>query len=109
MPTSHNHGPEPIPLGDPQPGQSEPNPEPVGDPQPGKPGPESNHRAHSTSWEISASKKVDDLSRHESKHDQDPKHAPKSLPKPNAREKTPDGNRHDAPRAPGGNPGHGDV
>ena len=33
--------------------------------------------------EMSASKKVDDLSRHESKHDMDPKHDPKL----NAREK----------------------
>jgi hypothetical protein len=37
--------------------------------------------------ERSASKKVDDLSRHESKHDTDPKHDPKL----NAREKTHEG------------------
>jgi hypothetical protein len=37
--------------------------------------------------ETTASKKVDDLSRHESKHDTDPKHDPKH----NAREKTHEG------------------
>ena len=37
--------------------------------------------------EMNASKKVDDLSRHESKHDTDPKHDPKL----NVREKTHEG------------------
>jgi hypothetical protein len=40
---------------------------------------------NTTSWEITASKKVDDLSRHESRHDSDPKPDPKR----NAREKAP--------------------
>jgi hypothetical protein len=39
--------------------------------------------------ERSASKKVDDLSRHESKHDTDPKHDPKH----NLREKATDGTK----------------
>lgn len=94
MPTTKHPEPDPRPFGDPQPGQSEPNPPPAGDPERDRPGPDA------TSWEVVASKKVDDLSKHESKHDMDPKHDPKR----NAREKTPDGTKHEARQPPGGEP-----
>ena len=51
--------------------------------QPGFPGLERKIGYVPNFREMSASKKVDDLSRHESKHDTDPKHDPKL----NAREK----------------------
>jgi hypothetical protein len=45
------------------------------------------HLGHPRNFrEFSASKKVDDISRHESRHDDDPKHDPKANP----REKTPE-------------------
>jgi hypothetical protein len=55
--------------------------------QPGFPGLERKVGYVPNFREISASKKVDDLSRHESKHDTDPKHDPKH----NAREKVQEG------------------
>jgi hypothetical protein len=51
------------------------------------------------------SKKVDDISRHESRHDD----APKQAPKPNAREKTPDAARPDIYQPQGGKPFPGSV
>ena len=105
MPTIKHPEHDPRPIGDPQPGQSEPTPGPIGDPERDKPGPDSDRRVNSTSWEISASKKVDDLSRHESKHDTDPKHDPKR----NAREKTPDGTKPDAHNHQADKPMDGDT
>jgi len=55
--------------------------------QPGFPGLERKIGDIPNFRETTASKKVDDLSRHESKHDTDPKHDPKL----NAREKTHEG------------------
>jgi len=54
-------------------------------------------------WQISASKKVDDISKHESRHDPrfDPKHGAK--PKPE------DGAKPGANQDKGGKPTHGDV
>ena len=92
MPTIKHPERDPRPFGDPQPGQSEPNPQPIGDPKRDKPGPDSNDRVNPASREVLASKKVDDISKHESKHDTDPKHDPKR----NAREKAPDETKHDA-------------
>lgn len=107
MPTSPKPNQSPKPIGDPPPAKPDREPVPAGDPQPDKPGPDPKSNVAPTAWEISASKKVDDLSRHESKHDLDPKHDPKNLPKPNAREKTSDGIRHDVPQPQGGNPAPG--
>lgn len=98
MPTTKPREPDPRPVGDPQPGQSEPNPQPTGDPKREEPGPDAKDRPTSTSWEVVASKKVDDLSKHESNHDTDPKHDPKR----NSREKTPDETKHEARQPPGG-------
>ena len=63
------------------------NPEPMKDPRPANPGQERKIGDVPNFREMTASKKVDDLSRHESKHDTDPKHDPKL----NAREKTHEG------------------
>ena len=52
---------------------------------------------------MTASKKVDDLSRHESKHDMAPKHDPKF----NAREKAPDTKHPGAGQPQGGKPAPG--
>ena len=108
MPTTKPRERDPRPVGDPQPGQSEPNPQPIGDPKQEEPGPDANNRGSASSWELVASKKVDDLSKHESKHDTDPKHDPKHDPKRNAREKTPDGTEHEArqPSDGGSKPGN---
>jgi len=54
--------------------------------------------------EMTASKKVDDISRHESKHDSAPKHEPK----PNAREKS-DANKPGFGQPQGGKPLPGSV
>lgn len=103
MPTTKPRERDPRPVGDPQPGQSEPNPQPIGDPKQEEPGPDAKDGLASTSWEVVASKKVDDLSKHESKHDTDPKHDPKH----NAREKTLDGTEHETRQPPddGSKPG----
>jgi len=60
------------------------NPDSTPNPQPANPGLERKIGDVPNFREMTASKKVDDLSRHESKHDTDPKHDPKL----NAREKT---------------------
>ena len=66
--------------------------------QPGFPGLE-RKIAHVPNFrEMSASKKVDDLSRHESKHDTDPKHDPKQ----NAREKGHEGVKPQGEKPPPG-------
>jgi hypothetical protein len=62
-------------------------PRPTQNPEPAHPGLESRIGDEPKPIETTASKKVDDISRHESKHDMDPKHAPKQ----NAREKATDG------------------
>ena len=98
MPTTKHPEPDPRPFGDPQPGQSEPNPQPIGDPERDRPGPDSAYKVDSTSREVLASKKVDDISKHESKHDTDPKRDPKRNP----REKAPDGTKPEAHQPPGG-------
>ncbi len=58
-------------------------PQPTQNPQTPHPGLESRIGDSPKPVETTASKKVDDLSRHESKHDMAPRHEPK----PNAREK----------------------
>lgn len=63
------------------------NPPPTQNPQPTNPGLERKIGDVPNFRETTASKKVDDLSRHESRHDTDPKHDPKL----NAREKAHDG------------------
>ncbi len=98
MPTTRNVEPDPKPIGDPQPPKPEINPVPTGDPKPANPGEEpkseSNRKASPlyALYALHASKKVDDLSRHEARHDEP------LTRKPNAREKPldwvkPTGNR----------------
>ena len=58
-------------------------PKPTQNPEPAHPGLERMIGDVPKPRETTASKKVDDISRHESKHDMAPKHEPK----PNAREK----------------------
>jgi hypothetical protein len=81
MPTTRNVEPDPKPLGDPQPPKPEINPVPTGDPKPAVPGPEPRSQGGRQSSTILASRKVDDLSRHEARHDEP------LTRKPNAREK----------------------
>jgi hypothetical protein len=92
MPTTRNVAPDPKPMGDPpigdpQPPKPEINPVPTGDPKPPTPGEEpKSERSRQTSalfelYALYASKKVDDLSRHEARHDEP------LTRKPNAREK----------------------
>lgn len=100
MPTTRNVEPDPRPFGDPQPPKPEinpvptgdpkpaiPSPEPTGDPKPATPGQEpKSESSRKTStlhalYALYASKKVDDLSRHEARHDEP------LTRKPNAREK----------------------
>ena len=83
MPTTRNVEPEPKPLGDPQPPKPEINPVPTGDPKPApgqEPKSEGSRKLHAL-YALYASKKVDDLSRHEARHDEP------LTRKPNAREK----------------------
>lgn len=54
---------------------------PTRNPQPAHPGLESKPGPVSSPLEVTASKKVDDLSRHQSKHDMVPKHEPKTMAK----------------------------
>jgi hypothetical protein len=69
-------------------------------PQPANPGLESKiGDVPEIRW-ITASKKVDDISRHESKHDADPKHGPNL----NAREKRPETSKPDSSQPQGGKP-----
>jgi len=81
MPTTRNVEPDPKPLGDPQPPKPEINPMPTGDPKPAAPGTEPRSQGGRQSSTIYASRKVDDLSRHEARHDEP------LTRKPNAREK----------------------
>jgi hypothetical protein len=89
-PTPRNVEPEPKPLGDPQPPKPEINPVPTGDPKPAIPGQEpKSESSQQTSplhalYALYASKKVDDLSRHEARHDEPLTRKPQT---PNAREK----------------------
>jgi hypothetical protein len=105
MPNPRHPDHDPRPFGDPKPGQPEPTPGPIGDPERDKPGPDPRSNVSPAGWVISASKKVDDLSRHESRHDSDPKHDPKR----NARDKPLDGTKPDAHQPPFGKPQDGDV
>jgi len=105
MPTPKHPEHDPRPFGDPQPGQPDEIPQPTGDPRPDREGPDSNGRLNSSDWAITASKKVDDISKHESWHDSDPKHDPKH----NAREKTPDGTKPDTRQPQGEKPLDGNV
>ena len=59
-------------------------PKPTQNPEPAHPGLERKIGDVPNFRETTASKKVDDISRHESKHDMTPKHEPR----PNPREKT---------------------
>ena len=79
------------------------NPEPIQNPKPGYPGLERKIGDVPNSRETTASKKVDDLSRHESKHDTDPKHDPKL----NVREKTHEGVKPGGSKPQGENPAPG--
>ena len=54
---------------------------PTRNPQPAHPGLDSKPGSVSNPLEITASKKVDDLSRHQSKHDMVPKHESRNIPK----------------------------
>jgi hypothetical protein len=54
---------------------------PTRNPQPAHPGLESKPGPGSDPLEVTASKKVDDLSRHQSKHDMVPKHESKTISK----------------------------
>jgi hypothetical protein len=78
---------DPKPLGDPQPPKPEINPVPAGDPPAPIPGQEPRSKASrqiSPLFALYASKKVDDLSRHEARHDEPLTRKPLT---PNAREK----------------------
>jgi hypothetical protein len=81
MPTTRNVEPDPKPVGDPQPPKPEVNPVPTGDPKPVTPGSEPRSGGRPWTTTIWASRKVDDLSRHEARHDEP------LTRKPNAREK----------------------
>ena len=101
--------PKPEPLGDPQPGQPEWHPEPTGDPRPELPPPDSRGDITPGPGPISASKKVDDISKHQSKHDTDPKHDPKSVGKPSPKDKAPGGIRPEVHQPSGGKSRHGET
>ena len=79
------------------------NPDSTPNPQPGFPGLERKIGDIPNFRETTASKKVDDLSRHESKHDTDPKHDPKL----NVREKTHEGVKPGGSKPQGENPAPG--
>ena len=84
MPTTRHAGPDPRPLGDPQPPKPESNPVPTGDPKPAAPDQEprsEGNRKLSPLFAFYAARKVDDLTRHEARHDEP------LTRKPNAREK----------------------
>ena len=76
------------------------NPDSTPNPQPANPGLERKIGDVPNFRETTASKKVDDLSRHESKHDTDPKHDPKH----NAREKGTVPSKPDCCQPQGGKP-----
>lgn len=78
---------------------------PTANPQPPHPGLESRIGDVPKERGVTASKKVDDLSRHESKHDTAPKHEPKL----NAREKTYDGSKPGGSSSQGPKPPMGPV
>jgi hypothetical protein len=80
MPTSKTHQQDPRPTVDPKPSMPESTPLPIGDPKPAVPKPDPQPSKDPCAWEILAPKKVDDISRHESKQGE------KYTPKPNARE-----------------------
>lgn len=63
------------------------NPKPSADPRPAKPGQEAIADVPMKPW-LTASNKVGDLSRHESKHDEDPKKDPKHISKPSKEDGT---------------------
>ncbi len=79
------------------------NPQPTPNPQPPNPGLERKIGDVPNFRETTASKKVDDLSRHESKHDTDPKHDPKLK----ARVKAHDGVKPGEGKPPVDRPPHG--
>ena len=64
-------------------GKPELNPTPIGDPEPSMANAGTRSDPSPGAWQISASKKVDDLSRHESGHDA--KHEPKHGTHPDAK------------------------
>jgi hypothetical protein len=76
------------------------NPRLTANPQPDNPGLGPQLDGIPAPLAVTASKKVDDLSRHESKHDTDPKHAPKH----NAREKGTVPGKPDSYQPQGGQP-----
>jgi len=102
MPTTRNVEPDPKPIGDPQPPKPEVNPVPTGDPRPATPGEEPRSRSGRQATALDAlyaryaSKKVDDLSRHEARHDEP------LTRKPNAREKPLDWVKPTGNRSPSG-------
>ena len=100
MPTPKKPEPDPRPIGDPVPTKPLPNPEPIQEPPVAMAGTipqfflDPDRRMRVNFREMSASKKVDDRSKHESKHESnpkqdplldpklDPRHDPKHDPKP---------------------------
>ncbi len=96
MPTTKNVDPEPKPLGDPQPPKPEINPVPAGDPPAPMPGQEPRSEAIrrlSPLFAFYASKKVDDRSHHEARHDEPLTRKPNAREKPLDGVKKPTGNR----------------
>ena len=77
------------------------------DPQSAKPALAASSDGTPNGWQISASKKVDDISKHESKHDI--KHDPKQDPKHGITPKPEDQKTPGAPLPPGGKPTPGKV
>lgn len=80
-PTPGTAGPDPRPLGDPQPPKPEVNPVPTGDPKPAPPSQEPRSEGGRGAATPQASRRSGDLSQHEARPDE------RLTRKPNAREK----------------------
>ena len=98
MTTHQNSELEPKPTADPKPEEY---------PLPTKPSQVPNPGDIPCAWEMTDSKKVDDLSRHESKHDA--KHDPNHDAKHDSRQKPEDAVPHEAHPQPGAKPLAGNV